>query len=564
MGRFILLVVSFVVAIEASMSFHGSTVTIGDASYFASPDSVAQLPEALEFISQAQAVSDFVPITVVDVQGSTGDLSMLLKSYLQQDDVLNQKFLQALYVKGVSSDFDLNCSSLAASGTSIVITEQSDGVLDAEAGPYLLSKSTHALHIPYRLYSDSQGAFSQGVIPGVNGSFAAIPASLPGASTITVGVPSRLYYLRDERPLAGIRLGVKDLYDLRGVKTGAGSRAYYDLYTEANTTAPAVQRLIDAGAVVVGKMKTTQFAMPEFAPLAIDYQAPVPAALNGVYGNRPSHDLVELTNAVPLAPAFDTAGFLVRDPALWHAAAETFGLPDPDASNLTELDIQILNFTDKLASYLSATTSTLDYDARWTASNPVNTSASLSDFVGYTWLALSAKEQIRLVRERFFADYAAKYNGRAPFVNPVANEYWQWGMTFNQTIDELTAVKTTFMQWWNSEIMPQNDVSCSDNLVIYISANALGVQGEPSYRYTQSGNLPLVSGLLGGLFIAPFAEVTDVVVPIGQVAYFSNVTLQEEYLPVTLNIMAAQGCDFMVLDLVNDLYREAPDQVGFA
>lgn len=94
MGRFILLIVSFVVAIKASMSFHGSTVTIGGASYFASPDSVAQLPKALEFISQAQAVSDFVPITVVDVRGGTGDLSMLLESYLRQDDVLNQEFLQ--------------------------------------------------------------------------------------------------------------------------------------------------------------------------------------------------------------------------------------------------------------------------------------------------------------------------------------------------------------------------------------------------------------------------------------------------------------------------------------
>lgn len=94
MARFILLVSSLVVAIKASMSVHGSTVTIGDASYFASPDSVAQLPQALEFISQAQAVSDFVPITVVDVRGSTGDLSILLESYLQQDDVLNQEFLQ--------------------------------------------------------------------------------------------------------------------------------------------------------------------------------------------------------------------------------------------------------------------------------------------------------------------------------------------------------------------------------------------------------------------------------------------------------------------------------------
>lgn len=94
MGRFILLVVSFAVAVKASMSFHGSTVTFGGASYFASPDSVAKLPGSWEFISQAQAIGDFVPITVVDVRGSNSDLSTLLLSYLQQDDVLNQEFLQ--------------------------------------------------------------------------------------------------------------------------------------------------------------------------------------------------------------------------------------------------------------------------------------------------------------------------------------------------------------------------------------------------------------------------------------------------------------------------------------
>ena len=112
------------------------------------------------------------------------------------------------------------------------------------------------------------------------------------------------------------------------------------------------------------------------------------------------------------------------------------------------------------------------------------------------------------------------------------------------------------MNWWNTEIMPQDVASCSDSLVIYVSANALGVQGEPGYRYTQNGNLPLVSGLLGGLFIAPFSEVTDVVVPIDQVTYYSNVTNHEEYLPVTVNILAARGCDLMLLDLVNDLVTD--------
>lgn len=232
-------------------------------------------------------------------------------------------------------------------------------------GPYLLSLVTGDLHIPYRLYEDVQGAFTTGVVPGANGSFESLAGGVPSSSSPSIGVPSRLYYVATpQQPLAGVRLGVKDLYNLQGLKTGAGSRAYYDLYPEANATAPAVQRLIDAGAMVVGKMKTTQFAAPEFVSLAIDYQAPfnargdgyqepgssssgpgaavgayswldialgsdtggsvrVPAQENGLYGNRPSYDHVSLEKVIPLGPAFDTAGFLARDPRLWRRPPES-------------------------------------------------------------------------------------------------------------------------------------------------------------------------------------------------------------------------------------------------
>jgi len=66
-----------------------------------------------------------------------------------------------------------------------------------------------------------------------------------------VAVLSRLYYdITPELPLAGVRLGVKDLYNLKGLTTGAGSRVYYDLYPEANATAPSIQRLVDTRAIV--------------------------------------------------------------------------------------------------------------------------------------------------------------------------------------------------------------------------------------------------------------------------------------------------------------------------
>lgn len=59
-------------------------------------------------------------------------------------------------------------------------------------------------------------------------------------------------------PLSGRTLLVKDLFDVAGVRTTYGSRIYADHVP--TRTAPAVQRLVDAGAVVVGKAHLPEFA----------------------------------------------------------------------------------------------------------------------------------------------------------------------------------------------------------------------------------------------------------------------------------------------------------------
>lgn len=56
---------------------------------------------------------------------------------------------------------------------------------------------------------------------------------------------------------------MKDIFDVAGVKSSGGNRAYYQLSSPANATAPAIQKLIDAGAILIGKMKTSQFANGE-------------------------------------------------------------------------------------------------------------------------------------------------------------------------------------------------------------------------------------------------------------------------------------------------------------
>ena len=72
-----------------------------------------------------------------------------------------------------------------------------------------------------------------------------------------------------------MRIGVKDIMDVRGLKTTASSREYTKLHGVRDKTATAVQQLLDLGAIVVGKTRTTQFADSEWATCDyVDYHAP--------------------------------------------------------------------------------------------------------------------------------------------------------------------------------------------------------------------------------------------------------------------------------------------------
>jgi len=75
------------------------------------------------------------------------------------------------------------------------------------------------------------------LIPNPDGTFQTMSAQIPGAASLTIGVPSRLYFTKTaKKPLAGVRLGVKDIYRLAGVKGSNGNRAWYNLYPAANYT----------------------------------------------------------------------------------------------------------------------------------------------------------------------------------------------------------------------------------------------------------------------------------------------------------------------------------------
>ncbi|HEU4371200.1 MAG TPA: amidase [Methylomirabilota bacterium] len=143
-------------------------------------------------------------------------------------------------------------------------------------------------------------------------------------------------------PLHGVPVGIKDIFDVAGLPTTAGARAFAHTRPERDST--AVARLRAAGAVVLGKTHTTQFAFRDPAPTrnpwnrahtpggsssgsaaavaarmvpaAIGSQTVGsilrPAAFCGVVGLKGPHGLVPLDGVVPLAWSFDHAGPFAR------------------------------------------------------------------------------------------------------------------------------------------------------------------------------------------------------------------------------------------------------------
>lgn len=168
---------------------------------------------------------------------------------------------------------------------------------------------------------------------------------------------------RSEGSLAGLPIAVKDLMDDAGRTTTAGSAFYRH---EAGTTAPALARLKEAGAVVIGRTGLHEFAFgfssenPWFGPVHNPWDPDlstggssggsaaavaagivpvalgtdtggsvrVPAALCAIYGLKVTHGLIPVDGVFPLVPSFDTVGAMTR--SLDHLETATAVMAGPE------------------------------------------------------------------------------------------------------------------------------------------------------------------------------------------------------------------------------------------
>ena len=88
-----------------------------------------------------------------------------------------------------------------------------------------------------------------------------------------------------------------------------------------------------------------------------------------------------------------------------------------------------------------------------------------------------------------FAEHAAN-GGRAPFINPGPLSRWAYGRALPAgRKEEAVANKTVFMDWWASEVVKTDPVTCSDSLFLYPQS-----QGRTRYRNQYGRCVRLVLG----------------------------------------------------------------------
>jgi len=179
-------------------------------------------------------------------------------------------------------------------------------------------------------------------------------------------------------PLIGLTFAAKDLFDVAGHPTGGGNP---DWARQPIPTrhAWAVQRLLDAGATLIGKTITDEVSLGilgenPFDGTPLNPKAPdrvpggsssgsasavaqglcdtalgtdtggsvrVPASFCGLYGIRPTHGRLDLGGMAPQAPSSDTTGWFARDAHTFARVSEVLlGEPIP-ASLPTRLVVAV-------------------------------------------------------------------------------------------------------------------------------------------------------------------------------------------------------------------------------
>lgn len=177
---------------------------------------------------------------------------------------------------------------------------------------------------------------------------------------------------QSEGRLSGMTFAVKDVFAVKGHRNSAGNPTWLETHEASESTAPCIEQLLKNGAALQGMTHTDEL-MYSLNGENIHYGTPVnpvnpkcipggsssgsasavanglvsfalgtdtggsvrvPSSYCGLFGIRPTHDVVSLEGVIPLAPSFDTVGWMAKDIETLEAVGEVL-LPETELSEFS-------------------------------------------------------------------------------------------------------------------------------------------------------------------------------------------------------------------------------------
>ena len=296
----------------------------------------------------------------------------------------------------------------------------------------------------------------------------------------------------------------------------------------------------------------------------------IPAAKNGVFGLRPSFGAISNEGVMEEGQYFDAVGYHSRSPytlrdfgKAWLADSEqltrghtTFPkrllMPShlwPVKNNASQAILD--EWIGKLAGHLGASVEAVSIDEYWNATahadKPGTDFWSHMQMVGFH---LIWKNQLQKVIEPFKAAYAAAFGGRTPAINPFPSARYETAVnTTEEDVKESYERFTYFREWFGKNVVKADENSCSESLFLIPLFT-----GDTAYRNSVYSPPDVSSwATFTPYYFSVQSQAPEVVFPVGQVSYQSEITNVEEKLPVVIDLLAHRNCDLMLLDLAGEL-----------
>ncbi|TAQ90704.1 hypothetical protein B7494_g990 [Chlorociboria aeruginascens] len=541
-------------------------------------------------------------------------LNNQLSNYAKDDDVFRIEFLHGVIFHGASeTDVEVTSSALeflVSLGTKWVdwheATDWSDetewrdekdcdtrsfwqDVNAAKAGfasgpcAFINSQMLKVM----RLVDDSSKAFVTSVKPQTEDGFTPLGIADGLYLNPSIAIPSRLSFESNtEKPLNGWRIAVKDCFQIEGLRMSLCNRAYYQLYPPATETASCIERLIRAGAVIVGTTKLSSMISTEEPIQSVDFQTPWnpradgyqspngsssgsaaaiasydwldiaigsdtngsgrrPAHWNGCFGLRPTAGILPNEGFERSFYPFDTPTFLARDIRKCSFFAETWygeSLPKksklkPPTSIIYPTDYLpvsnphqqkiIDDFITDLEASLDLKHTKISFRKLWDQFPPDGAKGlGLNEFMKNVGRNAYWYDDYHL-RDKFRADYR-KLHAKDPYIGPAVRQQWAIAQEIPRSArDDALNHISQYRKWFSTQVLKSDTPNCTIIVLPIedISPRYRDEMSSPSISQTQTSG-----SSTGALFESPATGAPELVVPVGQVPYENYLYLDPSWI----------------------------------